>query len=219
MTEAPDRIRVLVAEDHRIVREGLRALLSAAPDLDVVAEAADGEEAVRLAGEHRPDVVVMDLGMPRLNGVDAAREILRQWPATRVVVLSMHATEEFVRPAMRAGVSGYLLKGAGLSDLVLAIRAVMRGDAFLSPAVEGIVRSDRAAQQGARTNELSGREREVLQLIAEGHSTADIARLLGLSVKTVESHRSRIMDKVGARNVAGLVLHAVRLGLVAPHTE
>lgn len=219
MTEPAARIRVLVAEDHLIVREGLRALLSAAPDIEVVGEAADGDDAVRVAAELNPDVVVMDLSMPRLNGVDATREIKRRRPRTEIVVLSMHAGDEFVRPAIRAGARGYLLKGSGLSDLVLAIRAVARGETFLSPAIARKADLENAERPSAKSGELSGREREVLQLIAEGHSTAEIANLLRLSVKTVESHRSRLMDKIGVRNVAGLVLHAVKLGLVTPHAE
>ncbi len=210
-------IRVVIADDHTIVREGLRALLSSEADITVVGEASDGHDALQEVRRTQPDVIVMDLGMPRLNGVDAAQQIRNEHPKTQVVVLSMHGSEEFVRPAIRAGAAGYLVKGSGLSDLVAAIRAVHRGEAFFSPSITRLV-LDRSAilAESPRPDELTNREREVLQLIAEGNSSADVARLLSLSVKTVESHRSHIMDKVGVRNVAGLVRHAVRLGLVRP---
>lgn len=210
-------IRVVIADDHTIVREGLRALLSAEEDMQVVGEASDGADALQEVLRTKPDVVVMDLGMPRLNGVEATQQIRNHQPDTQVVVLSMHSGEEFVRPAIRAGAAGYLVKGSGLSDLVAAIRAVRRGEAFFSPSVAKLV-LDRSAllAESPRPDELTNREREVLQLIAEGNSSADVARILTLSVKTVESHRSHIMDKLGVRNVAGLVRHAVRLGLVRP---
>lgn len=213
-------IRVVIADDHTIVREGLRALLSSEADITVVGEASDGHDALQEVRRTQPDVVVMDLGMPRLNGVDAAQQIRNEHPKTQVVVLSMHGSEEFVRPAIRAGAAGYLVKGSGLSDLVAAIRAVHRGEAFFSPSITRLV-LDRSAilAESPRPNDLTNREREVLQLIAEGNSSADVARLLSLSVKTVESHRSHIMDKVGVRNVAGLVRHAVRLGLVRPGVD
>jgi DNA-binding NarL/FixJ family response regulator len=206
-----DPIRVLLVEDHTIVREGLRALLTARPDVVVVGEAEDGRQAIETARRLRPDVVVMDLAMRELNGVDATREIRRELPETQVVVLSMHSGEEHVRPAVRAGARGYLVKGSGLSDLVTAIRAVASGEAFFSPAVAAVLLD---AEPGPSSGELSGREREVLQLVAEGCSSPEIAKRLHLSVKTVESHRSRIMSKLGASNVAGLVRHAIRLGLV-----
>jgi two-component system, NarL family, response regulator NreC len=216
----PDPIRVVLAEDHMIVREGLRALLEGRDDVVVVAEADDGEAAVKAAAEHRPDVVVMDLNLPNLNGVDATKQIRKAQPDTHVLILSMYSTEEHVRPAIRAGAEGYLIKGSGLSDLVAAIKAVSTGNAFFSPQVAKIVLDDsrRATQAGGndRTgSELTPRERQILKLVAEGRSSPEIAKELNVSVKTVEGHRGRIMAKLDSRNVAGLVRHAIRLGLVS----
>lgn len=204
-------MRVLLAEDHTIVRQGLRALLSSHDDLEVVGEAANGVEAVRLATELGPDVVVMDLGMPELNGVDATEQICAALPETRVIILSMHSSADYVRPAVRAGASGYLLKGAGLSDLVTAIRAVAQGGAFFSPAAAQVVVSDKPAE--ARP-QLTEREAQVLDLVASGCSSADIAEQIGVSVKTVERHRSRLMTKLDVSNVAALVRESIRLGLI-----
>ncbi|MCA9691052.1 MAG: response regulator transcription factor [Nannocystaceae bacterium] len=217
MSEAPTR--VLLAEDHTIVREGLVALLSGRDDIAVVGEVDNGREAVRRAIAVRPDVVVMDLNMPELNGIDATREIREALPRTRVLVLSMHSGEEYVRPVLRAGASGYLLKGSGLSDLVLAIQAIARDEAFFSPAIAKIVLHDSrqtssTGKKAQRSDGLTRREREVLQLVGEGKSSPEIAEMLGLSVKTVEGHRSRIMSKLEVKNVAGLVKQAIRLGLV-----
>lgn len=213
------RIRVLLADDHTIVREGLRSLLASHDDVEVVGEAADGREAVRLAEELKPDVVVMDLTMPSLNGVDATEQIRRRRPETRVLILSMHSGEEHVRPAIRAGASGFLVKGSGLSDLLAATRAVAAGDAFFSPGVAKIVLKD--AREGGGGDGVTGsddaltaREREILQLVAEGRTSREIAAQLHISAKTVEGHRSRIMDKLDIRELAGLVRYAVRVGLV-----
>lgn len=205
------RIRVLLVEDHTIVREGLRALLAASDEVEVVGEAGDGRDAVREALRLRPDVVLMDLGLPSLNGVDATQHIVRDAPGTKVLVLSMHGGPEHVRPAVRAGASGYLVKGAGLADLVRGIRSVASGEAFFSPGAAAAL-----IQDGARDEALTAREREVLQMVGEGSSSAEIATKLRLSVKTIEGHRSRLMQKLGVPNVAGLVRHAVRLGLVRP---
>lgn len=191
------------------MREGLRALLAASEDLEVVGEADDGRVAVREALRLRPDVVVMDLGLPSLNGVDATAHIVRDAPGTRVLVLSMHGGPEHVRPAVRAGASGYLVKGAGLADLVRGIRAVAAGQAFFSPGAAAALIHEGGAS-------LSPRERQVLQMVGEGSSSAEIASRLRLSVKTIEGHRSRLMQKLEVSNVAGLVRHAVRLGLVQP---
>lgn len=215
-----DPVRVVLAEDHTIVREGLRALLDGRDDVVVVAEADNGKDAVAAAKEHRPNVIVMDLNMPGLNGVDATKAVREALPDTHVLILSMYSTEEHVRPAIRAGAEGYLLKGSGLSDLVAAIKAVASGNAFFSPQVAKIVLDDsrRAARTGVNEragSELTPRERQVLKLVAEGRSSPEIARDLDLSVKTVEGHRSRIMAKLDSRNVAGLVRHAIRLGLVS----
>lgn len=215
-----DPIRVLLAEDHTIVREGLKALLGGRDDVVVVGEAHNGKQAVEAAKEHRPDVVCMDLNMPELNGVDATKAIRDALPDTHVLILSMYSTEEHVRPAIRAGAEGYLLKGQGLSDLVAAIKAVASGSAFFSPQVAKIVLDDsrRAAKTGVNDRagtELTPRERQILKLVAEGNSSPEIARDLDLSVKTIEGHRGRIMSKLDTRNVAGLVRHAIRLGLVS----
>jgi two-component system, NarL family, response regulator NreC len=212
-------IRVLLAEDHTIVREGLRALLGGLDDVELVGEAEDGQSAVETAARLHPDVVVMDLNLPRLDGVEATRAIRADHPSTQVLILSMYGTEEHVRPAIRAGACGYLLKGSGLADLIAAIRAVAAGNAFFSPQVAKIVLEDSrrsgSGNPGDRAADLTPREREVLKLVAEGRSSPEIARELNLSVKTVEGHRGRIMAKLDAKNVAGLVRHAVRLGLVS----
>ncbi len=213
-------IRVLLAEDHTIVREGLKALLDGRDDVVVVGEAHNGKQAVEAAKTHRPDVVCMDLNMPVLNGMDATKAIREALPDTHVLILSMYSTEEHVRPAIRAGAEGYLLKGQGLSDLVAAIKAVASGSAFFSPQVAKIVLDDsrRAAKTGVNDRagtELTPRERQILKLVAEGRSSPEIARDLDLSVKTIEGHRGRIMSKLDTRNVAGLVRHAIRLGLVS----
>jgi DNA-binding NarL/FixJ family response regulator len=220
--QPPERpIRVVVAEDHTIVRQGIVALLSGREDIVVVGEAGDGRAAVAAATQLAPDVVIMDLGMPGLNGVDATRQVVKESPSTRVLILSMHAGEEHVRPAIRAGTSGFLLKGSGLSDLVAAIRAVAAGDAFFSPAVAKILLRDACQGEAdgadhAPGSELTSREREIVQLVAEGKSSPEIAALLHLSAKTVENHRSRIMAKLDVRDVAGLVRYAIRVGLASP---
>jgi DNA-binding NarL/FixJ family response regulator len=213
-------IRVVLVEDHQIVRQGLRALLEDTDAVEVVAEADNGNDAVEVVTQHRPNVVVMDLNLPGLNGVDATKAIRQAVPETHVLILSMYSTEEHVRPAIRAGAEGYLLKGSGLSDLVAAIKAVSSGNAFFSPQVAKIVLDDsrRAAQGGGSDRagtDLTPRERQILKLVAEGHSSPQIAKDLNLSVKTVEGHRGRIMAKLDTKNVAGLVRHAIRLGLVS----
>ncbi len=215
-----DPIRVVLVEDHQIVRQGLRALLEGTDDVVVIAEADNGEEGVEIAKQHKPDVVVMDLNLPGLNGVDATKAIRQAVPGAHVLILSMYSTEEHVRPAIRAGAEGYLLKGSGLSDLVAAIKAVSTGNAFFSPQVAKIVLDDsrRAAQGGVPERaggDLTPRERQILKLVAEGRSSPEIAKDLNLSVKTVEGHRGRIMAKLDTKNVAGLVRHAIRLGLVS----
>ena len=208
-------IRVLLAEDHTIVREGLRALLEGQPDIVVTGEAVDGQEAVDQAHELTPDVVVMDLAMPRLNGVEAIRRIRKACPKTQVLVLSMHAGEEYVRPAIRAGANGYLLKGSGLSDLVSAIRSVAQGNAFFSPEIARFILEEaRDDRQHTGRSSLTDREREVLRLVADGRSSPQIGSILGISAKTVENHRGRIMKKLSIHDVAGLTKYAIREGLV-----
>jgi DNA-binding NarL/FixJ family response regulator len=212
------RVRVALADDHTLVRAGIRALLEADGRVEVVAESGDGREALELVLEHRPDVALIDLGMPGLNGLELARRLTQQLPRTRVIVLSMHAEPSYVRQALKAGVAGYLVKGAAVSELPLAIDSVMRGETYLSPRISHSVVQE-LLRDGAGEPDplegLTGRQREILQLVAEGRSTKEIASTLGLSVKTVETHRSRIMDRLGIRDVAGLVRLAIRTGLVS----
>lgn len=212
-------IRVILVEDHQIVREGLRSLLDSRSEFLVVAEAENGEDAVALTEVHQPDVVVMDLNLPVLNGVDATKRIRERCPETRVLILSMYSTEEHVRPAIRAGAAGYLLKGSGLSDLVAAILAVASGNAFFSPQIAKIVLDDSRRSESSHAargvSELTPRERQILKLVADGHSSPEIAATLQLSVKTVEGHRGRIMSKLDTKNVVGLVRCAIRMGIVS----
>jgi len=212
-------IRVLLADDHDLFRAGLRVLLQDLGGFEVVAEAGDGREALRLVGEHRPDVVLMDLMMPGLNGLEATARVAREFPGVRVLVLSMNAAEEFVLPAVRAGASGYVLKNARPAELEQAIRAVARGETYLTPAVSGHLIDDyrrRTADETDSLAKLTPRQREVLQLVAEGHSTKEIARRLGVSVKTVETYRSQLMDALDIHDIAGLTRYAIRKGLVSP---
>lgn len=210
-----DPIRVVLVEDHQIVREGLRALLEGQDDIEVVAEADNGQAGVELVREFRPHVAVLDLNMPKLDGVEATKIIRKEMPGTQVLILSMYSTGEHVRPAIRAGAGGYLLKGSGLSDLVSAIQAVASGNAFFSPEVAKIVLDDSRGTSGPRAgSDLTPRERQVLKLVAEGKSSPEIAGELGLSVKTIEGHRGRLMAKLETKNVAGMVRHAIRMGLV-----
>ena len=207
------RPRILLADDHVVVREGLRALLEAA-DFQVVGEARDGLEILKLARTHKPDVTVLDIGMPGLNGVDASRELLREAPDMRVIILTMHAEEAYVVEALRAGARGYVLKTQAGSDLVRSIREVMQGAIYLSPGVSSAVVEAFLAGNSAPRDPLTPREREVLQLIAEGRSTKEVAGVLGLSVKTAETHRTRLMSKLDIHHTAGLVHYAIRRGLI-----
>ena len=211
-------VRVILADDHTLVRAGLRKLLETVPNLSVVGEAGDGLELLSLAQQLRPHLVLMDIAMPGLNGIEATDRLLRAWPDIRVLILSMHQGEEYVRQALRHGASAYLLKDSAPMELDLAIAAVLRGETYLSPAVSRGVVSDyvqrlRSEEQPAQL--LTPRQREVLQLIAEGQSSKDIARRLNLAVKTVETHRSQLMKQLDIHDVAGLVRHAMRIGLVA----
>lgn len=208
-------IRVLLADDHLIVRQGLRDLLDR-EGFKVVGEAGDGREAVRLAREHRPDVAVLDLSMPLLNGLDAAREILHASPRTAPILLTMHTEDTYVVDALSAGVRGYVLKTQAAADLVQAIRDVSRGNVYLSAQLAGVLAHAVTHKAAASPDPLTPREREVLQLVAEGKTTKEIASLLGVSVKTAESHRARIMDKLNIHETAGLVRYAIRRGLIQP---
>jgi len=211
-------IRLLLADDHTLVRAGLRALLQKLPDVEVIAEANNGREAVRLAGQVRPDVVLMDIAMSELNGLEAAGQIVREFPAIRVIMLSMHATEEYVVQALKAGASGYLLKNAAAAELEKAITHVAMGETFLSPSISRQVTEyiRRVGQDQTPADRLTPRQREILQLIAEGNTTKRIAQILNISVKTVETHRSQLMEHLDIHDVAGLVRYAIRLGLVTP---
>ena len=212
-------VRIVIADDHRIVREGLRHLLEKRTDFKVVAEAADGESAVRLARELSPDVVIVDISMPGLNGIEATRRILAERPGVKVLALSMHSDRRFVIETLKAGASGYLLKDSAFDELARAIEVVMARGAFLSPAITDMVVRDYVAQAGgdgdAAFSVLTAREREVLQLMAEGESTKAIAGRLAVSVKTVESYRQQIMEKLDLHSVAELTKYAIREGLTS----
>jgi DNA-binding NarL/FixJ family response regulator len=210
---------IVVADDHKIVREGIRKLLEAREDFQVVGEASDGEEAVQMVLEKKPDVALMDIWMPRLSGIDATRRIGKRGLDTKVLVLSMHESRTYVEEVLRAGAAGYILKNAASQDLLNAIDAVCNGASYLSPAitqqvVDAIARPGDAVPSGVAA--LTDREREVLQLIAEGLSSKEIAGMLGVSLKTVDSHRSNLMEKLDIHKVSGLVRFAIRSGLVEP---
>ena len=214
------KLRILLADDHTLMRQGLRKILEACPDWEVVAEASTGREAVREALSTEPDVVILDIGMPLLNGIEATRQILRRRPNTRVLILSMHADEAYILRALQAGARGYLLKDSADTDLIRGVTAVAAGKSFFSPAVASVMLDDyvrRMAEKGIadRFDSLSEREREIFQLVAEGHSNKEIADLLSVSPATVETHRAHILQKLDVHNTAELVLYAVRRGLVA----
>lgn len=215
------KVRVLIAEDHSIVREGIKMILAAQEDFAVVGEAKDGEEALRLTEALHPDVVVMDISMPRLNGIDATRQIRQAFPGTQVLILTMHEEESYVFQLLQLGAAGYVLKRAAATDLVDAVRAAYRGEAFLYPAVARSVVQDylerlRSGGSSARPDGLTDREREVLVLIAEGLTNAQIADRLSISVKTVQTHRTHIMEKLDLHDRSHLVRYAVRKGLIEP---
>ena len=215
------RIRVLLADDHKLFRAGIRALLQTVPGIEIVAEAADGREALRLIAAHRPDVALMDIMMPNLNGLDAAARVGRVFPRTRVVILSMNADEDSVLKALRSGAAGYLVKTADPAELELAIRAVARGERFLSSSVsEHVVATclKRIDHEQTSLERLPPRQREVLQLIAEGHTTKEIAQKLGLGVKTAEAYRGELMKGLDIHDIATLTRYAIRTGLVSLDT-
>ncbi|MBM3746823.1 MAG: response regulator transcription factor [Acidobacteria bacterium] len=208
------KIRILLADDHVMVRQGFRLILAAQPDMEIVGEADNGREAVELAGKLRPDVVVMDVAMPDLNGIEATRRLTGSSPRTRVLALSMYKDSVYVREILRAGARGYLLKDAFDRDLLSAVRAVAGGEGYLSPAVSDAVLTDYRRHVTDPLDLLSSREREILQLIAEGKTNKEIATGLKLSVYTVDAHRGRIMEKLNLHSVGELVRFAVRHGLV-----
>jgi two-component system response regulator NreC len=208
-------IKVLLADDHTLVRQGLKSLLER-EGIQVVGEAQDGHEVLQLAAKHSPDVAVLDISMPILNGLDAARELKRSAPKTKTILLTRHDEDEYLIEALRAGVKGYVLKNQAASDLVHAIQLVCRGQVYLSPGMSSVVVDAYLSKTELPVDPITSREREVLQLIAEGKSTKDIASLLGISVKTADSHRSRLMRKLDIHEVASFVRYAVRTGLVQP---
>jgi RNA polymerase sigma factor (sigma-70 family) len=214
------KLRILLADDHKLLRSGLRLLLERQPDMSVVAEADDGREAVRNAATSKPDVVVLDIGMPNLNGIEACVQITQENSATAVVMLSMHSDESYVLRALKAGARAYLLKDSAESDLVRAIHAVAEGKSYFSPAVSKVLLEDyvRKLQRAGVEDSfelLTSREREILQLVAEGRSNKEVAHLLNLSVYTVETHRSNLMQKLNLRGVPELILYAVRKGIIS----
>ena len=213
------RVRILLADDHTIVRQGLRKVLEERPDWEVVAEAGDGREAVRLAEQHKPDVAILDVAMPLLNGIEATRQISRRVPDTRVLVLSMHADEAYVTEILQAGAAGYLLKDSADVDLLKAVDEASQGRSFFSPAIARVMLDDYVRQLSDkgitdRYQSLSEREREIFQLIAEAKTNKEIAALLNVSPSTVETHRAHIMEKLDLHSAAEIVLYAVRRGVI-----
>jgi two-component system response regulator NreC len=216
-------IRILIADDHKIVCDGLKALLEAQPDMEIVAQAENGREAVKLAQKQKPDMVIMDVAMPDLNGLEAVRQILSNHPHTKVIALSMHADRRYVTGMLTAGASGYILKHCAFEELVRAIRVVLSNQVYLSPTIAGVVVKELAQSTSPRRTQsasasfqsLTSREREVLQLIAEGHTAREIAQRLHLSVKTIETHRRQMMGKLDIRSIADLTKFAIREGLTS----
>lgn len=208
------RINVLLADDHTIVREGIRSLLEARKEIKVVGEASTGKEAVEKAGEIRPDIVIMDISMPILNGLEATRQIRRLYPECKVLVLTMHENRESVRQILKAGAIGYVIKKSAAGQLFNAIDAVNRGEAFFSPTISKMLLEDYLEETDSPDEILSSRETEVLQLVAEGHTNKEIADLLFISVKTVEGHKDNIKKKLGIYNQAGLIKYAIGKGMI-----
>jgi two-component system response regulator NreC len=213
------QIRILLADDHVIIRSGLRLLLEQTPDFKVVAEAGDGRQAVELLSIHHPDVAVLDIGMPQLNGIEATRRLLAAEPRVHVVILSMHSDEGYVLRALKAGARAYILKNSAEADLIRAVRSVHEGKSFFSPAISKMLLADYVRQVQEKSVEdsydlLTPREREILQLLAEGQTNKDVARILGLSLHTVETHRGNILQKLNLHGTPELILYAVRKGII-----
>jgi two-component system response regulator NreC len=213
-------LRIMLADDHTIVRQGIRKILEERPDWEVVAEAGDGREAVRQAVELGPDIALLDIGMPLLNGIEATSQITRRAPGVKVVILSMHPNEAYITRALNAGAKGYLLKDSADSDLIRALTLVSQGKSFFSPAVAKVMLDDYVRHLAARGivdryDSLSEREREIFQLVAEGRSNKEIADLLFVSPNTIETHRAHIMEKLDVHSAVELVLYAVRRGLIS----
>lgn len=214
------KLRILIGDDHTLFRQGIRKILEEKPEWEVVAEAGDGREVVRLALADTPDVALLDIGMPLLNGIEATRQIAKRSPDTRVLIVSMHRADAYVAQALKAGAKGFLLKDSAGKDLIQAISAVAAGKSYFSPAVAELMCDDyaRRAADASVTDgydTLSEREREVFQLVAEGYTNKEVAELLSISPATVETHRARILDKLGVHNTAELVLYAVRRGVIS----
>jgi len=214
------RVRIVLADDHIVMRSGLRLLLERQPNLEVVGEAADGRQAVALSESAHPDVVIMDIAMPNLNGIEAARQIVNHNPRTAIAILSMHSDESYVIRALKAGARAYLLKDSAEADLLAAVRALTEGKSFFSPAISRILVEDYMRQLESRGAEdtyelLTNREREILQLLAEGKTNKEVANMLNLSLYTVETHRTHILQKLNLHSVPELILYAVRKGIIA----
>lgn len=207
--------RLLLADDHTLVRQGLKAFLER-QGFQVACEASNGQEALQLAAKEQPDVAIMDISMPLLNGIDATRELKKSVRKTKVIMLTKHGEDTYVKEALRAGVSGYVLKNQVANDLVHAIQEVCRGSVYLSPGISQAVVGAYLSKSDSPADPLSARERQVLQLVGEGKSTKEVAKQLGLSVKTIESHRARLMRKLDLHQTAGLVRYAIRHGLIQP---
>jgi two-component system response regulator NreC len=214
------KLRILLGDDHTLLRQGLRKILQERPDWDVVAEAGDGREAVRQALALQADVAILDIGMPLMNGIEATRQIVRRRPDTHVLILSMHANEAYIIQALKAGAKGYLLKDSADTELIRGVEVVASGKSFFSPAVAKVMLDDyvrHLAEKGIadRFDSLSEREREIFQLVAEGRSTKEIAELLSVSPATIETHRAHVLQKLDVHNTAELVLYAVRRGVIS----
>lgn len=210
-------IKLILVDNHTLVRAGFRSLVEDLADIEVIGEADNGRTALQLVETLKPHLVLMDIAMPDMNGLEATARIVHDFPQVRVLIVSMHANEEYVYQALRSGALGYLLKDSGIEELELAIRALARGETYLSPAVSKYVVTDyvrRLGEEGNPLDQITPRQREILQLIAEGKSTKEIAELLYISTKTVETHRTQLMDRLDIHDIAGLVRYAIRVGLV-----